>query len=97
MTIAQYYTPGGQAVHKIGIEPDYEVPLPEGDNGMYDFADLEHDIQLRKAVEVMKERGVSPLYLLTDHTGFYERYGWEYLCDVQGNDEDHLSRMYVHY
>ena len=56
MTIAQYYTPGGQAVHKIGIEPDYEVPLPEGDNGMYDFADLEHDIQLRKAVEVMKDK-----------------------------------------
>ncbi|MBO4538003.1 MAG: GNAT family N-acetyltransferase [Erysipelotrichaceae bacterium] len=52
---------------------------------------------LNKAVEVMKERGVSPLYLLTDHTGFYERYGWEYLCEVQGNDEDHLSRMYVHY
>ena len=56
MTIAQYYTPSGQAVHKIGIEPDYEVPLPEGDNGMYDFADLEHDIQLNKAVEVMKEK-----------------------------------------
>ncbi len=56
MTIAQYYTPGGQAVHKIGIEPDYEIPLPEGDNGMYDFADLEHDVQLQKAVDVMKER-----------------------------------------
>ena len=56
MTIAQYYTPSGQAVHGIGITPDYEVPLPEGDNGMYDFADTEHDIQLKKALEVMKER-----------------------------------------
>ena len=55
MTIAQYFTPNGSAVHKIGITPDYEVPLPEGDNGMYGFADQEHDIQLRKAVEVMKE------------------------------------------
>ncbi len=55
MTIAQYYTPNGSAVHKIGISPDYEVPLPEGDNGMYDLADLEHDVQLIKAVEVMKE------------------------------------------
>lgn len=56
MTIAQYFTPSGTAVHKIGITPDYEVPLPEGDNGMYDFADLEHDVQLIKAVEVMQEK-----------------------------------------
>ena len=55
MTVAQYFTPNGSAVHKVGIAPDYEVPLPEGDNGMYDFADLDHDIQLIKAVEVMKE------------------------------------------
>ena len=31
-------------------------PLPEGDNGMYDFADLDKDVQLKKAVEVMKEK-----------------------------------------
>ena len=55
MTIAQYYTPKGFAVHKIGITPDYEVPLPEGDNGTYAFADLENDVQLIKALEVMKE------------------------------------------
>ena len=56
MTIAQYFTPNGHAVHGIGITPDYEVPLPEGDNGMYDFADTEHDVQLYKALEVMKEQ-----------------------------------------
>ncbi len=55
ITVAQYFTPNGSAVHKIGISPDYEVPLPEGDNGMYDFADLKYDIQLIKAVEVMQE------------------------------------------
>lgn len=55
MTIAQYFTPNGTAVHKIGFEPDYEVPLPDGDNGMYEFADMEKDVQLIKAVEVMKE------------------------------------------
>ena len=55
MTIAQYFTPNGTAVHKIGLEPDYEVPLPDGDNGMYEFADMEKDVQLIKAVEVMKE------------------------------------------
>lgn len=55
MTIAQYFTPSGAAVHKVGIAPDYEIELPEGDNGMYDFADTEKDVQLKKAVEVMKE------------------------------------------
>lgn len=44
----------------------------------------------------MKERGIDTLYLLTDHTSFYERYGWEFLCTVQGDGEPELSRMYVH-
>ena len=56
MTIAQYYTPNGNAVHEKGITPDVEVPLEEGDNGMYEFADAQNDPQLRKAVEVMKEK-----------------------------------------
>ena len=56
MTIAQYFTPKGQAVHKEGITPEYIVELPEGDNGMYDFADTEKDVQLKKAVEVTKEK-----------------------------------------
>ena len=51
---------------------------------------------LHLAVEDMRSRGVSPLYLLTDHTGFYERYGWEFLCMVQGDGEARMSRMYVH-
>lgn len=43
----------------------------------------------------MKNKGVDTLYLVTDHTSFYERYGWEFLCKVQG--EDGLeTRMYVH-
>lgn len=46
--------------------------------------------------EDMDKRGLDTLYLLTDHTGFYERYGWEFLCLVQGDGEDELSRMYVH-
>lgn len=44
----------------------------------------------------MKEKGIAILYLLTDHTSFYERYGWEYLCMVQGDGEADLSRMYIH-
>ncbi|MDE7260774.1 MAG: GNAT family N-acetyltransferase [Oscillospiraceae bacterium] len=51
---------------------------------------------LRFACEDMAERGVDTLYLLTDHTSFYERYGWQFLCMVQGDGEEEPSRMYVH-
>ena len=44
----------------------------------------------------MKEKGIGTLYLLTDHTSFYERYGWEFLCMVQGDGEPEMSRMYIH-
>lgn len=44
----------------------------------------------------MKEKGIGTLYLLTDYTSFYERYGWEFLCMVQGDGEPELSRMYIH-
>lgn len=52
ITVAQYYTPHGNAVHKLGITPDVEV---EGDNGMYELGDLT-DAQLAKALEVMQEK-----------------------------------------
>lgn len=45
--------------------------------------------------EDMKQRGVNPLYLVTDHTGFYERYGWEYYCPAQGDGEDEPCRLYI--
>lgn len=51
---------------------------------------------LNMAIEDMRARGISPLYLNTDHTGFYERYGWEFYCMVQGDGEPYLSRMYIH-
>ena len=44
----------------------------------------------------MKRRGISTLYLITDHTLLYERYGWSFLCMVQGDGEEGLTRMYVH-
>lgn len=50
---------------------------------------------LDMAVEDLKSKGISPVYLLTDHTGFYERYGWEFLCLVR-SDEGEMSRMYIH-
>ena len=51
---------------------------------------------LNLAVEDMKNKGITPIYLVTDHTDFYERYGWEFLCMVQGDDEPEMTRMYVH-
>ena len=47
-------------------------------------------------VEDMKSKGIAPIYLITDHTNFYERYGWKFLCMVQGNHESDMSRMYIH-
>ena len=51
---------------------------------------------LDMAVEELRKKGISPVYLVTDHTSFYERYGWEFLCPVQGDGEDQPSRMYIH-
>ena len=51
LTVAQYYTPNGNEVHKVGITPDIEAALPEGDTTMYDIGDLD-DAQLKKAYEV---------------------------------------------
>lgn len=44
----------------------------------------------------MKEKGIDTLYLITDHDSFYERYGWEFYCMVQGDGEEEMKRMYVH-
>lgn len=51
---------------------------------------------LYMAVEDLRRKGISPVYLVTDHTGFYERYGWEFLCMVQGEGGPEQSRMYIH-
>ena len=51
---------------------------------------------LNMAVEDLKSKDIRPVYLLTDHQGFYERYGWEFLCMAQGDGEPQMSRMYIH-
>ena len=47
-------------------------------------------------VKDLKAKGITPVYLVTDHTGFYEKYGWEFLCMVRGDGESDLTRMYIH-
>lgn len=44
----------------------------------------------------MASFGIDTLYLLTDHTSFYERYDWAFFCMVQGDGEPEPSRMYIH-
>lgn len=43
----------------------------------------------------MAALGVGTLYLLTGHTSFYERYGWQFLCTAWGDGDAAPSRMYV--
>ena len=51
---------------------------------------------LDMAVDDMKSKGISPVYLLAACTGFYERYGWEFFCMAQGDGEPEMSRLYIH-
>lgn len=50
---------------------------------------------LERICEDMHEVGFDTLYLVTDHTSFYERYGWTYFCGTRGNDGG-TARVYVH-
>ena len=51
---------------------------------------------LNIVVADMKSKGITPIYLVTDHTSFYERYGWEFLCMVQEDGGSDMTRMYIH-
>ena len=42
----------------------------------------------------MAAQGVETLYLVTDHTAFYERYGWRFLTTVHC-DDGCQSRLYT--
>ncbi len=57
MTVAKYYTPKGRSIQGEGIEPDYVVELPR-DAVMGEYKQG-RDPQLAKAVELIKEKGIS--------------------------------------
>lgn len=54
VTTAKYFTPSGVCIQGVGIEPDYEVTLPVELLTKSKLAE-EEDIQLQKALEVLKE------------------------------------------
>ena len=94
---------GGQIVGGLGvIENDFHDRRDLAPNVCAVYTEEAHRGQgiagrlLHMAVEDMRARGISPLYLVTDHTGFYERYGWDFLCMVQGDGEPEMTRMYIH-
>ena len=51
---------------------------------------------LNMTVEDLRAKGISPVYLVTDHIGFYERYGWEFYCMAQGDGQPEMTRLYIH-
>jgi C-terminal processing protease CtpA/Prc len=63
LTTARYATSAGHFIDKVGIEPDVLVepePLAEGEERELQpldaELDLEGDVQLRTAVEILKEK-----------------------------------------
>jgi carboxyl-terminal processing protease len=68
LTTAKYFTPKGRSIHGKGITPDViveapkepvtkERPLPSADP----LEDLKKDVQLQKAIEVLKNRSTAEL------------------------------------
>lgn len=47
LTVAKYFTPSGESIDGVGIEPNIEIKLTPTDT---------EDIQLNKAIEVLKEK-----------------------------------------
>ena len=53
ITTEEYYTPKGTTIHKVGIEPDEEVKLPDTVKSIYSVT-KDEDTQLKKAIEILK-------------------------------------------
>jgi len=60
LTTSRYYTPSGDSIHEVGIEPDLQIegsaefPAP----GMSTRLDREHDDQLMRAIETLRNQRV---------------------------------------
>ena len=52
LTTNAYYTPNHNEINKVGIKPDIEVELQEGEN--FYSIEMENDTQLQKAIEILK-------------------------------------------
>ncbi len=94
---------GGRIIGGLGvIENDFHDRKDFAPNVCAVYTEEEYRCQgiagklLDMVVDDMKSKGVSPIYLVTDHTGFYEKYGWEFFCMAQGDGEPDKTRLYIH-
>ncbi len=56
LTNARYFTPKGECIDGIGIEPDIQVPLAEELIGKISVLEPEEDAQLSRALEVLAQK-----------------------------------------
>ncbi len=52
LTVAKYFTPAGNDIHEVGVEPDYVVELPDGKESAVNVS-REEDNQLDKAIDII--------------------------------------------
>ena len=55
VTTDRYYTPSGNCIHGIGIEPDYNVEMDTEKTAYLSTLDKSDDDQLKEAVKILKE------------------------------------------
>ncbi len=55
VTIAKYYTPAGICINGKGIEPDYKIEMSDEMTNKISILNLDEDLQLKKAIEVLSE------------------------------------------
>ena len=103
-TVPQWYlaVEDGSLVGGLGvIENDFHERKDLTPNVCAVFVEPDHRCRgiagnlLALVCRDMEEMGINTLYLLTNHTSFYERYGWRFLCMTK-DSEGKQSRMYIH-
>lgn len=105
-SVPQWYLAmeNGEIIGGLGvIENDFHERKDLAPNVCAVYTEKEHRCKgiagklLNFVCEDMEKFGIDTLYLLTDHTSFYERYGWEFLCMVrEEGKEEETARCYVH-
>ena len=53
LTIAKYFTPSGECIDGVGVEPDVEILMPDGEVIAEEKFLTDEDVQFKKAVEVL--------------------------------------------
>ena len=56
VTVAKYYTPAGICINGTGIDPDYKIELAsENQDQLISSLDLNQDLQLKKAIDLLNK------------------------------------------